>query len=99
MCAYCIIIYCTPSGKETSNEQYTLECNRVLHFEVGQSQVCYNYNIINDERCELDASETQFKLRLSLSSTTNLRIDPIFSSTTVTIDDSNEPECCMLFIM
>ena len=95
----CINTCCTPSGKETSNEQYTLECNRILHFEVGQSQVCYNYNITNDERCELGASETHFKLRLSLSSTTNLRINPIFSSATVTIDDSNEPECCMLYFI
>ena len=95
----CINTYCTPLGKETSNEQYTLECNRILHFEVGQSQVCYNYNITNDERCELGTSETQFKLRLSLSSTTNLRIDPTFSSATVTVDDSNEPECCMLYFI
>ena len=96
---FCINIYCAPLGKEISNEQYTLECNRVLHFEVGQSQVCYNYNITNDDICELGASETQFKLRLSISSTTNLRIDPTFSSATVTIDDSNEPECCMLYFI
>ena len=96
---YCINISCAPIGKGTSNEQYTLECNRILHFAVGQSQVCYNYNITNDERCELGTNETHFKLRLSLSSTTNLRIDPIFSSATVTVDDSNEPECCMLYFI
>ena len=96
---HCINIYCVPSGKEISNVQYTLECDRILHFEVGQSQVCYNYNITNDGRCELGASETQFKLRLSISSTTNLRINPTFSSATVTIDDSNEPECCMLYFI
>ena len=96
---YCINIYFAPLGKETSNEQCTLECHKVLHFEVGQSQVCYNYNITNDERCKLGASEMHFKLRLSLSSTTNLRIDPNFSSATVTIDDSNEPECCMLYFI
>ena len=94
-----ISMYLILSGKETSTDQYTLECNRILHFEVGQSQVCYDYNITNDDICELGASETQFKLRLSLSSTTNLHIDPYFSSATVTVDDSNEPECCMLFIV
>ena len=97
MHTYCINSSCAQLGKETSNKQCTLECNRILHFEVGQSQVCYDYNITSDERCELGASEMHFKLRLSLSSTNNLRIDPNFSSTTVTIDDSNEPECCMLY--
>ena len=83
-----------PSGKETSTIQYTLECNRVLHFEIGQAEVCHNYSITNDETCELGANATQFKLRLSLSSTDRLGIKSSLSETMVTIDDSEEPECC-----
>ena len=86
------IMYFT-SGKEISSTQYTLECNRVLHFEIGQAEVCHNYSITNDEMCEL---ATQFKLRLSLSSTDNLRINSSLSETMVTIDDSQEPECCKI---
>ena len=90
-----IIIHFT-SGKEISSTQYTLECNRVLHFEVGQPKVCHNYTIKNDEACELGANATQFKLRLSLSSTDRLRINSSLSETMVTIDDSQEPECCKI---
>ena len=86
------IMYFT-SGKEISSTQYTLECNRILHFEIGQAEVCHNYSITNDEMCEL---ATRFKLRLSLSSTDNLRINSSLSETMVTIDDSQEPECCKI---
>ena len=88
-----LIMYFT-SGKEISSTQYTPECNRVLQFEVGQSEVCHNYSIANDEKCELGANATQFKLHLSLSSTDKLHINPSLSETMVTIDDSQEPECC-----
>ena len=92
---YMYIMHFT-SGKEISNTQYTLECNRVLHFEFGQSEVCHNYRITNDETCEVDANATQFKLQLSLSSTDRLRINSSLSETMVTIDDSQEPECCKI---
>ena len=88
---WCLLLL---SGKEISSIQYTLECNRVLHFEVGQSEVCHSYTITNDETCELGVNATQFKLRLSLSSTDRLRINSSLSETMVTIDDSQEPECC-----
>ena len=92
---YMYIMYFT-SGKGISSTQYTLECNRVLQFEVGQTQVCHNYSITNDEMCELGANATQFKLQLSLSSTDKLRINSSLSETMVTIDDSQEPECCKI---
>ena len=85
------------TGREFSSEQYTLECKRNLYFAVGQSEECYNYNITDDQNCELHERTTHFKLRLSLSSTTNLRIDSFSSEAIVTIDDSNEPECCKCF--
>ena len=87
---YMYIMHLT-SGKEISSTQYTLECNRVLHFEVGQAGVCHNYSITNDEMCELGANATQFKLQLSLSSTDRLRIKSSLSETMVTTDDSQEP--------
>ena len=92
---YMYIIYFT-SGKEISSTQYTLEYNRVLHFEVGQAKMCHNYSITNNEMCELGANATQFKLQLSLSSTDKLRINSSLSETMVTIDDSQEPECCKI---
>ena len=92
---YMYIMHFT-SGKEISSTQYTLECNRVLQFEIGQAGVCHNYSITNDEMCELGANATQFKLQLSLSSTDKLRINSSLSETMVTIDDSQEPECCKI---
>ena len=92
---YMYIMYLT-SEKEISSTQYTLECNRVLHFEVGQADVCHNYSITNDDTCELGANATQFKLQLSLSSTDRLHINSSLSETMVTIDDSQEPECCKI---
>ena len=89
---YMYIMHFT-SGKKISSTQYTPECNRVLHFEVGQAEVCHNYSITNDEMCELGANATQFKLQLTLSSTDNLRINSSLSETMLTIDDSQEPEC------
>ena len=94
MCSLIMFIMHFTSGKEISSAQYTLECNRVLHFEVGQSEVCHNYTITNDDTCELGANATQFKLHLSLSSTDKLRINSSLSETVVTVDDSQEPECC-----
>ena len=84
------------SGKEISSIQYTPECNRVLRFQVGQADVCHNYSITNDDMCELGANATQFKLQLSLSSTDRLGINSSLSQTMVTIDDSQEPECCKI---
>ena len=92
---YMYIMHFT-SGKEISSTQYTPECNRVLHFEVGQAEVCHNYTITNDETCELGANATQFKLQLSLSLTDRLGINSSLSETMVTIDDSQEPECCKI---
>ena len=92
---YVYIMHFT-SGKEISSIQYTPECNRVLQFEIGQAEVCHNYNITNDEMCELGANATQFKLQLSLSSTDKLGINSSLSETMVTIDDSQEPECCKI---
>ena len=82
------------TGKEISTDQYTLECNRKLQFSADQLEHCYNYNITDDEVCELGERATQFKVRLSITSTTGLGIDPELSVARVTIDDSKEPECC-----
>ena len=71
-----------------------MECNRKLQFSTGQQERCYNYNITNDEVCELGERATRFKVRLSITSTTGLGIDPALSAARVTIDDSREPECC-----
>ena len=87
------------SGFETSNNQYSLACNARLEFEVNEREKCYNYNITDDEDCELGVSrKTLFKVQLALT-TTN---DQTILLTTgrelakVFIDDSAEPECCKL---
>lgn len=61
---------------------------------MGDTQKCHSYNITNDMKCELGDETTQFKVRLSLSSTDGLEIDSSLSVATVTIDDRGEPECC-----
>ena len=54
---------------------------------------CREYNISEDTECELEGKVTDFTLQLSLTSTVGLRINPMMSTATVTIDDTREPEC------
>ena len=54
---------------------------------------CREYNIFEDTECELEGKVTYFTLQLSLTSTVGLRINPMMSTATVTIDDTREPEC------
>ena len=77
-----------------SNNQYTLECNRQLEFNKGTKVVSHNYTIKQDNECELRENPTHFILRLSLSLTMGINIDPQFSTARIIIDDSNETECC-----
>ena len=86
----CIIL----TGTEVSNQQYTLKCSRSLVFEKDSSVVCHNYKIIQDNECELRESATHFVIRLSLTFTDRVHIDQQLSHARVTIDDSQEPECC-----
>ena len=81
------------SGEEISSQQFTLECSRELQFEKGSSIQCHDYNITQDNVCELSESATHFQLRLSVTDTDLLSIDNGKSTATVTIDDSSEPEC------
>ena len=79
---------------EESSSQYILECSRELYFQKGDSVQCHEYKINQDEVCELKENATHFELRLSVTYTDQLSIDNEKSTTTVTIDDSSEPECC-----
>ena len=82
------------SGYEISNEQYTLVCNVELSFTVdGNTTMCYNYNITNDAKCELENEATSFNVQIGLLSSDNgVHIGQ--GVATVFIDDTNEPECC-----
>ena len=82
------------SGEEISSQQFTLECSRELQFEKGSPEQCHEYNITQDDVCELKESATHFKLRISVTDTDLLSIDYGKSTATVSIDDSSEPECC-----
>ena len=77
-----------------SNQQYTLECSRKLEFEKKRSVVCHNYKITPDNDCELREKATHFVIRLSLTFTDGISIDRQLSHARVTIDDSQELECC-----
>ncbi|CAI7991849.1 hypothetical protein GBAR_LOCUS840 [Geodia barretti] len=55
--------------------------------------MCHEYEIEQDDNCELEGEQTYFNLQLSVTSTTLLSIDPLLSTTTVTIDDNREKEC------
>ena len=81
---------------ETSNTAD--DCYKVLEFSAGELWKCHNYSIRDDQQCELEALETQFKVRFSLlaSNNTKLRVDLALSTATIVIDDSKEPECCEL---
>ena len=81
------------SGFERSTTQYTLECDRQLNFSIGDSIHCHNYSIADDDDCELNENETQFRLRLSLFNN-GIQIQRNLSVARVVIDDSEEPECC-----
>ena len=65
-----------------------------LHFAQNDSQVCYKYNVTNDDICEIQRNEVIFKVRLSLVNTENIRLQSNLSLATVIIDDSAEEECC-----
>ena len=87
----------TSIGYDTSTQnEYVLECNRRLTFEMFDEMKCHNYTIIDDDDCELGLMETMLKLRLAVTSTSvlGLEINSSNAVTTVTIDDRGEPECC-----
>ena len=82
------------SGYEISSEQYTLVCNVELSFTVdGETTMCYNYIVVNDQVCELEDEATSFKVQIGLLSSDNgIHIGQ--GVATVFIDDTTDPECC-----
>ena len=71
-----------------------IECIQELYFQRRSLEMCHEYKIEQDDNCELEGEQTYFNLQLSVTSTTLLSIDPLLSTTTVTIDDNRERECC-----
>ena len=92
-----MIMYHLLSENKVST-QYTLESIKVLRFEDGTPEECHNYTITPDDVCELMKNTTEFGVRLSLSSTDQLRINSSLGSATVAIEDSQEPECREWFV-
>ena len=72
-----------------------MECNGRLNFTTDNITQCYNYNITNDNVCELGTSQTMFKVELTLSTAGDdqLLVNRSNSVATVIIDDTTEPEC------
>ena len=75
-----------------ASEDYFLGCNVRLDFERGDRRRCYtNYTIRDDSICE----PTEFFM-VEVIVTTNdrfINVNSSLSETTVSIDDTAEPEC------
>ena len=82
---------------EEDTDQYVLQCSKQLQFKIGEEKMCHNYILEQDFNCELKENTTHFEIRL-VTSANQLDIKPSLSTTTVTIDDSRESECCKLCV-
>ena len=61
----------------------------------GETRMCYNYNITDDQVCELGDLTTTFQIQMGvLTSDNGIHIDPLQRVASIIIDDTDEPECC-----
>ena len=60
-------------------------------FNRGDTRVCHNVSIIDDNSCEIESVEDFFTLLQYVSGIEPISISP--SQAHVIIDDSQEPEC------
>ena len=67
-----------------------------LNFTVdGETTMCYNYSVKNDQVCELGDLKTMFQVQMTLLTSYNGIHIPIGERVaTIIIDDTDEPECC-----
>ena len=66
----------------------------VLRFEVGESRICHNITIVNDDECEEPAEF--FFSNLTLGAVGDPPISLTNTPARITIDDTDEPECSEL---
>ena len=86
------------SGFEIGSGQFTLVDNVELSFTVdGETRMCYNYKITNNQICEFGDLATIFGVQLGLLTPDN-GIHIVQPQVAIIIDDSNEPECCECLI-
>ena len=55
---------------------------------------CHDCNIVQDNVCHVKENTKKFELILSLPSTLVISVSISRPRTTITVDDSREPECC-----
>ena len=61
----------------------------------SETRMCYNYNITDDQVCELEDLTTIFQVQMGLlTSDSGIHIDPLQRVANITIDDTDELECC-----
>lgn len=75
-----------------SGDDYEAVVGEVVHFKVGERFKTHTITINNDIICE-DPTIESFFSKIALSAGSQL-VSLVNSITTVTIDDSNEAECC-----
>ena len=77
---------------ETSNAAD--DCYKILNFTTYDTKKCHNYSFENNDICE---SMRVFTVGLSFITMMGSRtqLNSQLSRTTVFIDDSREPECCI----
>ena len=77
-----------------SGDDYEAVVGEVVHFKVGEKFKTHTITINDDIICENSTNESFFS-KIALSAGTQL-VSLVDSVTTVTIDDSNQAECCKL---
>ena len=77
------------------SEIQKVECNTKLENERGTSVKCQNCNIVQDNVCHVKENTKNFELILSLPFTYIFNVNISQPRTTITVDDSREPECCV----
>ena len=61
----------------------------------GNTTMCYNYGVQDDQVCELGNLTTIFQVQLALLTTdSGIHIPSGERVATIIIDDTDEPECC-----
>ena len=59
----------------------------------GETRMCYNYSIEDDQVCELEDLTTIFQVQMGLlTSDSGIHIGERVA--TIIIEDTDEPECC-----
>ena len=74
-----------------SGVDYVGVVNVSLIFGVGDSRVCHNITIIDDDECQIDQIRDFFSNLTYVSGEQPINIDP--DSTRVIINDTADPEC------